>query len=74
MCSIVAMSRRTSIVNLSLAGARVTAPCRDAIFAAADRVGVGVSEFCIRAAAEKLIEDGAEIPGVFEPGDVGGIR
>lgn len=65
---------RTSIVRISLTSTRVTAPCRDAIFAAADRDGVGVTEFCIRAAGEKLIAAGAELPGIFALGDIGDVR
>lgn len=60
-----------AIVPVMLNGGRVTASFRAALFAAAAREGVSVNEFVLRSAAEKLRQKGAELAGVFEPGDIG---
>ena len=62
--------QRDPIVNLMLNGSRVTSGFRAALFAAASREGVSVSEFVLTAAAEKLRARGSHFSGVFEPGDL----
>ena len=57
-------------VNLMLNGSRVTAGFRAALFDAANRAGVTVNEYVIRAAGEKLAANGAIFPGVFRPSDI----
>ena len=50
-------------VNIS---SRVTAGYRAALFSAANRAGVSVSEYFLRAAGEKLARAGSRFPGVFD--------
>lgn len=57
-------------VPVMLSGGKVTAGFRSALFAAANRAGVSVNEFVLRAAGEKLTKAGMSIPGVFERGDL----
>ena len=56
--------------QLFLRGARVDNGFREALFDAANRAGVTPNEFCIVAAAEKLIAAGRRFPGVFHSGDL----
>ena len=55
--------------QLFLNGARVDADFREALFDAANRAGVTPNEFCIVAAAEKLVGRGASFPGIFRSND-----
>jgi hypothetical protein len=55
--------------QLFLNGARVNRDFREALFDAANRAGVTPNEFCIPAAAEKLIASGKRFPGVFQAND-----
>ena len=55
--------------QLFLNGARVNRDFREALFDAANRAGVTPNEFCITAAAEKLMAAGRRFPGVFQSGD-----
>ncbi|KAB0676014.1 hypothetical protein [Aureimonas leprariae] len=55
--------------QLFLNGARVNRDFREALFDAANRAGVTPNEFCITAAAEKLIAGGRRFPGVFQVND-----
>lgn len=57
-------------VPLLLGGGRVDAEFRAALFAASDREGVSVNEFCIVAAAEKLVRRGVPVEGVWRKGDL----
>lgn len=56
-------------VQVMLTSARVTSGFREALFSAATRSGVTVSEFALRAAGEKLASAGVHFPGIFERGD-----
>jgi hypothetical protein len=60
-----------SSVALMLTGGRVLAGFRASLFAAANRAGMSVNEFVLRAAGDQLLAGGADFPGVFEPGDAG---
>lgn len=55
--------------QLFLNGARVNRDFREALFDAANRAGVTPNEFCITAAAEKLMASGRRFPGVFQAND-----
>jgi uncharacterized protein (DUF1778 family) len=55
--------------QLFLNGARVNRDFREALFDAANRAGVTPNEFCITAAAEKLVAAGRRFPGVFQAND-----
>lgn len=57
-------------VNVMLTGARVTQAFRDALFDAANKARMTPSDFAIQAAAEKLLTDGYDVPGVFHAGDL----
>jgi len=61
---------RVRRVNVMLNSARVVEPFRDALFEAADEAGLSPSEFALAAAAEKLVREGAQLPGVFKTGDL----
>jgi hypothetical protein len=65
-----AAKQRDPIVGLMLNGGRVTASFRAALFAAASRAGLSVSEFCLKATAEHLAAQGYGFTGVFEDGDM----
>lgn len=58
------------IVNLMLNGGRVTATFRQALFEATAREGLSVNEFCLKAAAEKLVASGRQFSGLFNSGDL----
>lgn len=60
----------TKIVPIMLRGGRVTAEFRDALFRAANRAGQSPNEFVLSCVARQLRQAGANIPGVFEPGDL----
>ncbi|MGO7116286.1 hypothetical protein [Rhizobium leguminosarum] len=66
--------RKDRTVNLMLKGGRVTATFRDALFDATAREGLSVNEFCLKAAAEKLVASGRRISGLFYPGDLDTAR
>ncbi len=53
-----------------LNGANVMESFRENLFDAANRAGVTVNEFCLQAAAEKLIASGRSFSGVFNAGDI----
>lgn len=59
-----------TVVPVLLRDVKVAAGFRASLFAAAARDGVGVEEFAIRAAAEKLKAAGAPFDGVFAAGDI----
>ena len=59
-----------TVVPVLLRDVKVTVGFRASLFAAAARDGVGVEEFAVRAAAEKLKAAGAPFDGVFRPGDL----
>ena len=61
---------REPIVPMMLNGGRVLKQFRTEVWSAADRAGVSVNEFCLRAVGKALVEAGADIPGVFTPGDI----
>ncbi|MGR9312153.1 hypothetical protein ACU8MX_22380 [Rhizobium leguminosarum] len=65
---------REQIVNIMLKGGRVTATFRAALFDATAREGLSVNEFCLKAAAEKLLSSGRHFSGVFYPGDFSEAR
>ncbi|WP_427026553.1 hypothetical protein ACP4J4_20260 (plasmid) [Aureimonas ureilytica] len=55
---------------LLLSGGRVDPDFRDALFAASAREGVSVNEFCLLAAAEKMLRRGVRVRGVWSKGDL----
>ncbi|GGD93441.1 hypothetical protein GCM10011390_10270 [Aureimonas endophytica] len=55
--------------QLFLRGARVNRDFHAALLDAANRAGVTPNEFCITAAAEKLIAGGRRFSGVFQAND-----
>lgn len=63
-------SSRTATVPISLNGGRVTSGFRASLFAAAARAGTSVNEFVLLAVGDKLRREGAQIDGVFQPGDL----
>ncbi|MEF2547988.1 hypothetical protein VQ045_12530 [Aurantimonas sp. E1-2-R+4] len=65
-----ATNTKSNAVNLFLNGGRVTSGFRSSLFDQANRVGMSVNEFVITAAAEKLVQCGANFPGVFHKGDL----
>jgi len=58
------------LVPMMLNDNRVTRSFREALFEAADRHGLTVSEFALRAAAEKLKRSGRDFSGIFRNGDL----
>jgi hypothetical protein len=58
------------LVPMMLNDNRVTRSFREALFEAADRHGLTVSEFALRAAAEKLQASGRQFTGVFRVNDI----
>lgn len=60
----------SSQVRLTLPNSIVTEEFRRELFHEANRAGVSSAEFLLRAAAEKLLERGRPVTGVFMPGDV----
>jgi len=61
---------RNAPVSLRLTGSRVMPAFRSALFDAANRAGCSINEFVLRATAAELARHGAELPGVFVPGDL----
>ncbi|MBO9168348.1 hypothetical protein [Rhizobium sp. L245/93] len=57
------------VVAVMLSGGRVTNGFREALFDAANRVGMTPNQFVLQAAAEKLKVSGRSFSGVFHPGD-----
>lgn len=57
-------------VALKLNGSRVLPGFRSAVFEAANRAGVSVNEYVLRSTAAELSRKGADIDGVFAPGDL----
>jgi hypothetical protein len=57
-------------VPMMLTGGRVLAGFRREVWEAAARSGVSINEFVLRACGQALALSGAEIPGVFQPGDI----
>lgn len=72
MVSIIDGERKVKdkIVPVNLVSGRVTMTYRAALFAAASRAGLTVSEFCLKAAGEHLASQGYGFAGVFEDGDM----
>ncbi len=57
-------------VPLTISGGRVHPDFRAALFDASDREGMSVNEFCLVAAAEKLVRRGFPVEGVWSKGDL----
>ncbi len=55
---------------LLLTGGRVDPDFRAALFDASNREGVSVNEFCLLAAAEKMLRRGVQVRGVWSKGDL----
>lgn len=60
----------TNPVRLTLPSSLVTEEFRRELFQEANRAGVSAAEFLLRSAAEKLLERGRPLSGIFSPGDV----
>ncbi|WIJ26604.1 hypothetical protein [Devosia sp. RR2S18] len=63
-------NRKQVIVPVMLNGGRVTLGFREALFAAAARAGTSVNEYVLRSAGRQLVENGFDLDGVFDPGDL----
>ena len=60
------------VVQVALKGGGVLDTFRSALFSAARREGVGVNEFVLRSAGERLQRSGYRFNGVFEIDDLTG--
>lgn len=65
-----AQRKHEPVVPMALNGGRVLEGFRREVWDAAARSGVSVNEFVLRATGAALVASGANIQGVFQPGDV----
>lgn len=65
-----AHKRREPVVPMALNGGRVLEGFRREVWDAAARSGMSVNEYVLRACGHALVSSGANIPGVFHPGDI----
>lgn len=64
----------SSQVRLTLPNSIVTEDFRRELFQEANRAGVSSAEFMLRAAAEKLLERGRPLSGIFGPNDLNEVQ